>query len=116
MKGVKGVKDSDSLAALAFKVANDPFVGTLTYVRVYTGKIASGDRVWNPRLQKKERIQRLVKMHAGNRQEVQILEAGDIGAILGLKLTVTGDTLCSEQKPIVLGKYCLSSTSDFYGH
>ena len=91
-----------ALAALAFKVASDPFVGTLTYVRVYSGKISLGDQVWNPRVQKKERIQRLVKMHASNRQEVQTLNAGDIGAVLGLKFTVTGDTLCSSQKPVVL--------------
>ncbi len=91
-----------SVAALAFKTASDPFAGTLTYVRVYSGIIKVGDQLYNPRTEKKERIQKLVKMHANSREEVPHLKAGDIGAIVGLKFTVTGDTLCNVSHPIVL--------------
>jgi len=91
-----------SLAALAFKIASDPFAGTLTYVRVYSGILKTGDQVYNPREQKKERIARLVKMHANSREEAQELKAGDIGAVIGLKFTVTGDTLCNTSHPVVL--------------
>lgn len=91
-----------SLAALAFKIANDPFAGTLTYVRVYSGILKTGDQVYNPREQKKERIGRLVKMHANSRSEIDELKAGDIGAVIGLKFTVTGDTLCNTSHPVVL--------------
>ena len=89
-------------AALAFKIANDPFSGTLTYIRVYSGEVKVGDQLYNPRTQKKERIQRLVKMHANSREEIQSLKAGDIGATIGLKFTGTGDTLCETAHPIVL--------------
>lgn len=91
-----------SLAGLAFKIASDPFAGTLTYVRVYSGVLKAGDQVFNPREEKKERIARLVKMHANSREEVQELKAGDIGAVIGLKFTVTGDTLCNTSHPVVL--------------
>lgn len=90
------------LAALAFKIANDPFAGALTYVRVYSGIIKVGDQVYNPREQKKERIQRLVRMHANSREEIQELRAGDIGAVVGLKFASTGDTLCHVSHPVVL--------------
>ena len=90
------------VAALAFKIANDPFSGTLTYIRVYSGEVKVGDQLYNPRTQKKERIQRLVKMHANSREEIQSLKAGDIGATIGLKFTGTGDTLCETAHPIVL--------------
>lgn len=90
------------VAALAFKIANDPFAGTLTYIRAYSGTVKVGDQLYNPRTQKKERIQRLVKMHANSREEVQHLKAGDIGAVVGLKFTGTGDTLCNVSHPIVL--------------
>jgi elongation factor G len=90
------------LAALAFKIANDPFAGTLTYVRVYSGILKVGDQVFNPREAKKERVSRLVKMHANSRVEVPELRAGDIGAIVGLKFTVTGDTLCHVSHPLLL--------------
>ncbi len=90
------------LAALAFKIASDPFAGTLTYVRVYSGVLKNGDQVYNPREQKKERIGRLVKMHANSRSEVEELKAGDIGAVVVLKFTVTGDTLCNTSHPVVL--------------
>lgn len=91
-----------NLAALAFKIANDPFAGTLTYVRVYSGVLKVGDQVYNPREEKKERIARLVKMHANTRQEAPELKAGDIGAVVGLKFTVTGDTLCNTSHPVLL--------------
>jgi elongation factor G len=90
------------LAALAFKIANDPFAGTLTYVRVYSGVLKVGDQVYNPREEKKERIARLVKMHANSRSEIQELKAGDIGAVVGLKFTITGDTLCNTSHPVLL--------------
>lgn len=89
-------------AALAFKIANDPFAGTLTYVRVYSGQVKAGSQLLNPRTEKKERIQKLVKMHANSREEVDVLKAGDLGAVVGLKFTGTGDTLCETSHPIVL--------------
>ncbi len=88
--------------ALAFKVASDPFAGSLTYIRVYSGVVRSGETLLNPRLNKRERIQRLVRMHANSRQEIQELRAGDIGASVGLKLSGTGDTLCDQKRPVVL--------------
>ena len=87
--------------ALAFKIASDPFAGSLTYIRVYSGVIKAGEAMMNPRLGKRERIQRLVKMHANSREEITEIKAGDIGAVVGLKLTATGDTLC-DQKNLVL--------------
>ncbi|MFZ4404117.1 MAG: elongation factor G [Pseudobdellovibrionaceae bacterium] len=90
------------VAALAFKIANDPFAGTLTYIRVYSGEVAVGDQLLNPRTAKKERIQKIVKMHASSREEVQKIRAGDIGAVVGLKFTGTGDTLCHSSHPVVL--------------
>ncbi len=89
-------------AALAFKIANDPFAGTLTYIRVYSGEVKVGAQLYNPRTEKKERIQKLVKMHANSREEVEFLKAGDIGAVIGLKFTGTGDTLCESSHPVVL--------------
>jgi len=91
-----------SAACLAFKIANDPFAGTLTYIRVYSGTVKVGDQLYNPRTEKKERIQKIVKMHANTREEIQSLKAGDIGAVIGLKFTGTGDTLCAVSHPIVL--------------
>ncbi len=93
---------NEPVAALAFKIANDPFSGTLTYIRVYSGEVKVGDQLYNPRTQKKERIQRLVKMHANSREEIQSLKAGDIGATIGLKFTGTGDTLCETAHAVVL--------------
>ncbi|WP_374029111.1 elongation factor G [Bdellovibrio bacteriovorus] len=89
-------------AALAFKIANDPFAGTLTYIRVYSGEVKVGDQLLNPRTEKKERIQKLVKMHANSREEITGLKAGDIGAVVGLKFTATGDTLCETAHAVVL--------------
>lgn len=93
---------NENLAALAFKIASDPFSGALTYVRVYSGVLKVGDQVFNPREQKKERIQRLVRMHANSREEIQEIKAGDIGAVIGLKFAATGDTLCHVSHPVVL--------------
>ncbi|MCB0392055.1 MAG: elongation factor G [Bdellovibrionales bacterium] len=92
----------DHATALAFKIASDSFAGTLTYIRVYSGIVKAGTQLLNPRQDKKERIQRLVKMHANSREEVKELKAGDIGAVIGLKFTGTGDTLCETQKRVVL--------------
>ena len=94
--------DDESMSALAFKIATDPFVGRLAFTRVYSGVMNSGTYVLNSTKGKKERIGRLVKMHANHREEVENLEAGELGAIIGLKNTTTGDTLCSEDKPIIL--------------
>ena len=88
--------DSEPLSALAFKIATDPFVGKLAFARIYSGVMKSGSYVLNSTKGKKERIGRLVKMHSNSRQEVEALEAGELGAIIGLKNTTTGDTLCSE--------------------
>jgi len=94
--------DEVPMSALAFKIATDPFVGKLAFTRVYSGIMQSGSYVLNSTKGKKERIGRLVKMHANHREEVEALEAGEIGAVIGLKGTTTGDTLCSETNPIIL--------------
>src|SRR4029077_18881013 len=91
-----------SFSALAFKIMNDPFVGQLTFVRVYSGTLDSGTGVYNSTRDKKERIGRLVRMHANKREEIESISAGDIAAVVGLKDTRTGDTLCDPNKPIVL--------------
>jgi len=94
--------DSAPFAALAFKIATDPFVGTLTFVRVYSGVLNSGDGVYNSVKQKKERIGRIVQMHANQRTEIKEILAGDIAACVGLKDVTTGDTLCNPDHVIVL--------------
>lgn len=91
-------KFDEPAAAIAFKLANDPFAGSLTYIRVYSGIVKLGEQLFNPRTEKKERVQKIVKMHANSREEVAELKAGDIGAIIGLKFTSTGDTLCDSQR------------------
>ncbi len=91
-------------AALAFKVATDPFVGTLTYIRVYSGKASSGQFVFNVNKSNKERLSRILLMHANHREEIKNIKVGDIVAIVGLKNTFTGDTLCSLDKKVVLEK------------
>ena len=96
--------DNGHLACLAFKVATDPFIGRLTYVRVYRGTLKAGSYVLNSTKGSKERIGRVVLMHANHRQEVSELHSGDIGAIVGLKNTTTGDTLCDENYSLVLEK------------
>ncbi len=90
------------LAGLAFKIATDPFVGTLTFFRVYSGTLKAGSYVYNANNGKTERVGRLIRMHANNRTEIQEVAAGDIAAIVGLKDTITGHTLCDEKHPIQL--------------
>jgi len=94
--------DNAPFAALAFKIATDPFVGTLTFFRVYSGKLESGNAVYNSVKQKKERVGRMVQMHANDREEIKEVLAGDIAAAIGLKNVTTGDTLCDENNKIVL--------------
>ena len=94
--------DEGEVAALAFKIMTDPFVGQLTFARVYRGVLESGTYVMNSTKMKKERIGRLLKMHANNREECSQLYAGEIGAVVGLKSTITGDTLASEKDPVIL--------------
>ncbi len=95
-------KFTEPFSALAFKIMTDPFVGQLTYFRVYSGILNSGSYVYNSVKDKRERIGRLVKMHANKREEIKEVHAGDIAAAVGLKYTVTGDTLCDEAKPVIL--------------
>ena len=94
--------DTEPLAALAFKIVTDPFVGKLAYARIYSGVLKSGSYVFNSSKGKRERIGRIVLMHADKREEIEEAYAGSIVAIVGLKLTGTGDTLCAEDKPIIL--------------
>lgn len=90
------------LSALAFKIMNDPYTGQLTFFRIYSGTLKSGDSVFNPTRGKRERIGRLLKMHANKREEIREVFAGDIFAAVGLKYTTTGDTICTEKEPIIL--------------
>jgi elongation factor G len=90
------------LSALAFKIMNDPYTGQLTFFRIYSGSLKSGDSIFNPSKGKRERIGRLLKMHANKREEIHEVSAGDIFAAVGLKYTTTGDTICSEKEPIIL--------------
>jgi elongation factor G len=94
--------DTEPFSGLVFKIMTDPFVGQLCFLRVYSGKLNTGDTVFNPGKGKKERIGRLVRMHANKREEVQEVLAGDIVAAVGLKTTQTGDTVCDEKNPVVL--------------
>jgi elongation factor G len=94
--------DNAPFAALAFKIATDPFVGTLTFFRVYSGVVATGDTVYNPVKSKRERFGRIVQMHSNDRQEIKEVRAGDIAAAIGLKDVTTGDTLCSLDSHITL--------------
>ncbi|AHL74153.1 elongation factor G [Stutzerimonas stutzeri] len=94
--------DAEPFSALAFKIATDPFVGTLTFARVYSGVLNSGDGVLNSVKGKKERVGRMVQMHANSREEIKEVRAGDIAALIGMKDVTTGDTLCALDKPIIL--------------
>lgn len=98
------VDEKEKFTALAFKIMNDPYVGKLTFFRVYTGRLEAGSYIYNAVSGKKERISRLLQMHANHREEIDEVRAGDIGAAVGLKFTKTGDTLCSEDDPVVLEK------------
>ncbi len=99
---VRHPSDSEPFSALAFKVMTDPFVGRLTFFRVYSGHLSSGSYVLNSTKDVKERVGRLLLMHANNRTEISDVYTGDIAAIVGLKNTTTGDTLCDEKKPVIL--------------
>ena len=98
------VDDNAPFSALAFKIMTDPFVGTLTFIRVYSGYAKSGDTVYNPIKAKKERIGRILQMHANTREEIKEIFTGDIAALVGMKNVTTGDTLCDEDKVITLEK------------
>jgi elongation factor G len=93
---------AEPFAALAFKIAADPFVGKLAFFRVYSGTLKTGSYVYNATKGQRERIGRLIELHANHREEIESVSAGDIAAAVGLKITFTGDTLCDEAKPIVL--------------
>ena len=101
-EGVRKSSDDEPFSALAFKIATDPFVGTLTFLRVYSGVLAQGDTVYNPVKSKRERIGRMVQMHANDRKEIKEILAGDIAAAIGLKDVTTGDTLCDPNHIITL--------------
>ena len=96
--------DEASFASLAFKIATDPYVGTLTFFRVYSGKLSSGDTVYNPLKHKKERVGRMVQMHSNSREEIKEVLAGDIAAAIGLKDVTTGETLCDKDNIVTLEK------------
>ena len=100
--GTRPPKDDEPFAALAFKIATDPFVGNLTFFRVYSGVLKSGDFVYNSSKDKKERIGRIVQMHSNDREEIKEVRAGDIAAAIGLKDVTTGDTLCDMKDKIIL--------------
>ena len=100
-KIVRPPVDSEPFAALVFKIMTDPFVGQLAFMRVYSGSLKSGDSVYNPRRDRRERIGRLLKMHANKREEINEVFAGDIAAAVGLKSVSTGDTVCEESAPVV---------------
>jgi elongation factor G len=101
---VRYARDDEPFAGLAFKVMTDPYVGRLTFVRVYSGTLDAGSYLYNATTGKRERISRLLEMHANDRTERQEVNAGDIVAVVGLKDTTTGDTLCDEKNPLILEK------------
>ncbi len=100
----RSADENEPFAALAFKIATDPFVGTLTFFRVYSGKLSTGDSVFNPVKDRKDRVGRMVQMHANTREEIREVYAGDIAAAIGLKDATTGDTLCAINNKITLEK------------
>merc|ERR1712125_115277 len=102
--GVRLSSDAEPMSALAFKIATDPFVGTLTFTRVYSGVMKAGTSVYNSVKAKNERIGRMVQMHANSREEVKSAVAGDIVALCGLKDTTTGETLCDKDNAVILEK------------
>ena len=99
---IRKVDENEPFSALAFKIATDPFVGKLCFIRVYSGKLPAGSYVYNATTENKERVGRLLRMHSNQREEIKTISSGDIAAIVGLKGTGTGDTLCDENRPIVL--------------
>ncbi len=98
------VDENEKFTALAFKIMNDPYVGKLTFFRVYSGKLDAGSYIYNSISEKKERISRILRMHANHREEIDSVRAGDIAAAVGLKYTHTGDTLCTDEDPVLLEK------------
>jgi elongation factor G len=100
----RNAKDEDPFAALAFKIMSDKYVGSLTFIRVYSGVLNSGDSVFNPLTRRKERIGRLIQMHANERSEIKEVRAGDIAACVGISHIITGTTLCDPDKPVLLEK------------
>jgi elongation factor G len=101
---IRKPEKSEKFCGLVFKLQTDPFVGNLAFIRVYSGQLKIGDKVFNPLKRKKEKISKLLKLHANKREEVNAISVGDIGAIVGLKFTTTGDTLCSAGDLIILDK------------
>ena len=101
---VRHASDAEPFSALAFKIATDPFVGQIIFFRVYSGTLSAGSYVYNPRTRNKERIGRILRMHANDREEVKQVFAGEIAAAVGLKDTITSDTLCEEANPIILDR------------
>ncbi|MFQ6058065.1 MAG: elongation factor G [Anaerolineae bacterium] len=101
-KEARLVKEEEPFAALAFKIVSDPYVGRLAYLRVYSGRLDAGSRVYNATKDRKERVGRLLQMHANHREEISTVYVGDIAAVTGPKFTFTGDTLCDEAHPIIL--------------
>lgn len=97
-------KDDEPFAGLVFKVLSDPFIGRLAFVRVYSGQISVGEVVYNPAIEKRERVGRILRMHANHREDVQSANAGEIVAFVGIKLSKTGDTICDQKKPLLLEK------------
>ena len=101
---VRHASDTEPFSALAFKIATDPFVGQIIFFRVYSGTLSAGSYVYNPRTRNKERIGRILRMHANDREEVKQVFAGEIAAAVGLKDTITSDTICDEANPIILDR------------
>lgn len=99
---IRKTDDNEKFSALAFKVATDPFIGQLTFFRVYSGTVKAGSYVLNSTKNEKERIGRIVRMHANHREDIEDLTSGDIGALVGMKVTMTGDTLCDPEAPVIL--------------
>ena len=101
---LRKISESEKFTGLAFKILSDPYVGKLTYLRVYSGSLKAGSYVYNSGADKKERIGRILQMHANHRLDIEEVRAGDIAAVVGLKYTKTGDTLCTEEDPVILEK------------
>ena len=106
--------EDEKTSALAFKIATDPYVGRLTFFRVYSGKIEAGSYIYNSRSGKKERVSRLFQMHSNKQNPVEVIGAGDIGAGVGFKDIHTGDTLCDEDCTDRIGIYGLPGTGNWY--
>ena len=109
-------ENKEPFAGLVFKIMTDPFIGKLSFIRVYSGTLKSGTYIYNPGKDIKERVNRLVVIHADHREDVKELHAGDLGAIIGLKKSTTGDTICDDKKPIVLGIHEISRTGYFHSN